>query len=274
MFRITKADCQNAINNASEVNDNTIKLWKRCLKKIHKDFIFRSKQDLEQQLLDINKTYSSAYNMSTLLRAACKINEVDLKLKEIVYDIYKDLREKSGDEQFENRMNKKQWTLEELLSIMRNINMTDYKSTMIKLLLAMYTLNTPLRNDYYNVKINDSNNPNYIDLKNKILNVYCLKSKKYQKVFLCDELIDIINESLIVLPRKYLFTKKNGDNFSSAASLSVSLLNLLKEFMNDKHFSFNTFRHAYAEWSMKQDVKTRLNAADNMMHSRLTHLHY
>ena len=274
MFRITKADCENAINNASEVNDNTIKLWKRCLNKIHKDFIFRSKDELEQQLLDINKTYSSAYNMSTLLRATCKINEVDLKLKEIVYDLYKDLREKSGDEQFENRMNKKQWSLEELISIMRNINMTDYKSTMIKLLLAMYTINPPLRNDYYNVKFNDSNNLNYIDLKNKILNVYCLKSKKYQKVLLCDELIDIINESLIVLPRKYLFTKKNGDNFSSAASLSVSLLNLLKEFMNDKHFSFNTFRHAYAEWSLKQDVKTRLNAADNMLHSRLTHLKY
>ena len=274
MFRITKTECENAINNANQVNDQTIKLWKRCLNKIHKDFIFRSKEELEQQLIDINKTYSSAYNMSTLLRAACKINEVDLKLKEIVYDLYKDLREKSGIEQFENRMNKKQWTLEELISIMRNINMTDYKSTMIKLLLAMYTLNPPLRNDYYNVKFNDSNNLNYIDLKNKILNVYCLKSKKYQKVLLCDELIDIINESLIELPRKYLFTKKNGDNFSSAASLSVSLLNLLKEFMNDKHFSFNTFRHAYAEWSLKQDVKTRLNAADNMMHSRLTHLHY
>ena len=287
MFKITKADCERAINNASEVNDNTIKLWKRCLNKIHKDFIFRSKEELEQQLLDINKTYSSAYNMSTLLRAACKINEVDLKLKEIVYDLYRDLREKSGDEQFENRMNKKQWSLEELISIMRNINMTDYKSTMIKLLLAMYTINPPLRNDYYNVKINDGNSSNlkkdcrdhncdlnYIDLKNKILNVYCLKSKKYQKVLLCDELIDIINESLIVLPRDYLFTKKNGDNFSSAASLSVSLLNLLKEFMNDKHFSFNTFRHAYAEWSLKQDVKTRLNAADNMMHSRLTHLQY
>ena len=274
MFRITKSDCEKAINNANQVNDQTIKLWKRCLNKIHKDFIFRSKEDLEQQLLDINKTYSSAYNMSTLLRAACKINEVDLKLKEIVYDLYKDLREKSGDEQYENRMNKKQWTLEELISIMRNINMIDYKSTMIKLLLAMYTINPPLRNDYYNVKINDANNLNYIDLKNKILNVYCLKSKKYQKVLLCDELIDIINESLIVLPRKYLFTKKNGDNFSSAASLSVSLLNLLKEFMNDKHFSFNTFRHAYAEWSLKQDVKTRLNAADNMMHSRLTHLRY
>ena len=282
MFRISKTDCENAINNASEVNDNTIKLWKRCLNKIHKDFIFRSKEELEQQLLDINKTYSSAYNMSTLLRAACKINEVDLKLKEIVYDLYKDLREKSGDEQFENRMNKKQWSLEELISIMRNINMTDYKSTMIKLLIAMYTLNPPLRNDYYNVKINDSetlalsysNSSNYIDLKNKILNVYCLKSKKYQKVLLSDELIDIINESLIVLPRNYLFTKKNGDNFSSSASLSVSLLNLLKEFMNDKHFSFNTFRHAYAEWSLKQDVKTRINAADNMMHSRLTHLRY
>ena len=269
MFRITKSDCENAINNANQVNDQTIKLWKRCLNKIHKDFIFSSKEELEQQLLDINKTYSSAYNMSTLLRAACKINEVDLKIKEIVYDLYKDLREKSGDEQFENRMNKKQWSLEELINIMRNINMTDYKSTMIKLLIAMYTLIPPLRNDYYNVKFNDN-----IDLKNKILNVYCLKSKKYQKVLLSDELIDIINESLIILPRKYLFTKKNGDNFSSAASLSVSLLNLLKEFMNDKHFSFNTFRHAYAEWSLKQDVKTRINAADNMLHSRLTHLRY
>lgn len=282
MFKITKADCENAINNASEVNDNTIKLWKRCLNKIHKDFIFRTKDELEQQLLDINKTYSnehkvsysSAYNMCSLLRAACKINEVDLKLRQIVYDLYRDLREKSGDEQLNNRMNKKQWSLEELISIMRNINMTDYKSTMIKLLLAMYTINPPLRNDYYNVKINDSNNTNYIDLKNKILNVYCTKSKKFQKVLLCDELIDIINESLIVLPRNYLFTKKNGDNFSSAASLSVSLLNLLKDFMNDKHFSFNTFRHAYVEWSLKQDVKTRINAADSMMHSRLTHLKY
>lgn len=274
MFKITRTDCEKAINNASEVNDQTIKLWKRCLNKIHKDFIFRSKEDLEQQLLDINKTYSSAYNMSTLLRAVCVINEVDLKLKEIVYDCYRDLREKSGDEQLKNRMNKKQWSLEELISIMRNINMTDYKSTMIKLLLAMYTINPPLRNDYYNVKINDGNNSNYIDLKNKILNVYCLKSKKYQKVLLCDELIDIINESLIIIPRNYLFTKKNGDNFSSAASLSVSLLNLLKEFMNDKNFSFNTFRHAYAEWSLKQDVKTRIKAANDMLHSRLTHLHY
>ena len=274
MFKITKADCENAINNANQVNDQTIKLWKRYLNKIHKDFIFKSKDELEQQLLDINKTYSSAYNMSTLLRAACKINEVDLKLKEIVYDLYRDLREKSADEQFENRMNKKQWTLEELISIMRNINMTDYKSTMIKLLIAMYTINPPLRNDYYNVKINDNTSASYIDLKNKILNVYCLKSKKFQKVLLCDELIDIIKESLIVIPRDYLFTKKNGDNFSSAASLSVSLLNLLKEFMNDKHFSFNTFRHAYTEWSFKQDVKTRLSAADNMMHSRLTHLRY
>ena len=274
MFRITKTDCEIAINNANQVNDQTIKLWKRCLNKIHKDFIFKSKDELEQQLLDINQSYSSAYNMCSLLRAACKINEVDYKLKEIVYELYRDLREKSGDEQFENRMNKKQWSLEELISIMRNINMSDYKSTMIKLLLAMYTLNPPLRNDYYNVKINDGNNSNYIDLKNKILNVYCTKSKKYQKVLLCDELIDIINESLIVLPRNYLFTKKNGDNFSSAASLSVSLLNLLKECMNDKHFSFNTFRHAYAEWSLKQDVKTRINAADNMMHSRSTHMRY
>lgn len=279
MFRITKSDCEYAINNANKVNNQTIKMWKGYLNKINKDFIFSSKEELEQQLLDINKTYSSAYNMSTLLRATCKINEVDIKLKDIVFNLYKELREKSGDEQLNNRMNKKQWSLEELIDIMRNIKMTDYKSTIIKLLIAMYTINPPLRNDYYNVKIIKDNsivndNDNYIDLNNKILNIYCIKSKKFKKDFLSDELIDIINESLIIFPRNYLFTKKNGENFSSSASLSVTLLNLLKEFMNDKHFSFNTFRHAYTGWSMKQDVKTRINAANDMMHSRLTHFHY
>lgn len=279
MFRITKSDCEYAINNANKVNNQTIKMWKGYLNKINKDFIFSSKEELEQQLLDINKTYSSAYNMSTLLRATCKINEVDIKLKEIVFNLYKELREKSGDEQLDNRMNKKQWSLEELIDIMRNIKMTDYKSTIIKLLIAMYTINPPLRNDYYNVKIIKDNsiandNDNYIDLNNKILNIYCIKSKKFKKDFLSDELIDIINESLIILPRNFLFTKKNGENFSSSASLSVTLLNLLKEFMNDKHFSFNTFRHAYAEWSLKQDVNTRIKAANNMMHSKLTHFEY
>lgn len=279
MFRITKSDCEYAINNANKVNNQTIKMWKGYLNKINKDFIFSSKEELEQQLLDINKTYSSAYNMSTLLRATCKINEVDIKLKEIVFNLYKELREKSGDEQLNNRMNKKQWSLEELIDIMRNIKMTDYKSTIIKLLIAMYTINTPLRNDYYNVKIIKDNsiandNDNYIDLNNKILNIYCIKSKKFKKDFLSDELIDIINESLNIFPRNYLFTKKNGENFSSSASLSVTLLNLLKEFMNDKHFSFNTFRHAYAEWSLKQDVNTRIKAANDMMHDRLNHFIY
>lgn len=279
MFRITKSDCEYAINNANKVNNQTIKMWKGYLNKINKDFIFSSKEELEQQLLDINKTYSSAYNMSTLLRATCKINEVDIKLKEIVFNLYKELREKSGDEQLNNRMNKKQWSLEELIDIMRNIKMTDYKSTIIKLLIAMYTINPPLRNDYYNVKIIKDNsiandNDNYIDLNNKILNIYCIKSKKFKKDFLSDELIDIINESLNIFPRNYLFTKKNGENFSSSASLSVTLLNLLKEFMNDKHFSFNTFRHAYAEWSLKQDVNTRIKAANDMMHDRLNHFIY
>ena len=96
MFRITKSDCEYAINNANKVNNQTIKMWKGYLNKINKDFIFSSKEELEQQLLDINKTYSSAYNMSTLLRATCKINEVDIKLKEIVFNLYKELREKSG----------------------------------------------------------------------------------------------------------------------------------------------------------------------------------
>ena len=69
-------------------------------------------------------------------------------------------------------------------------------------------------------------------------------------------------------------TKKNGENFSSPASLSVCLLNLLKSFIKDKDFSFNTFRHAYAQWSLKQDTNTRIKAADDMMHTKLTHFLY
>ena len=280
MFRITKSDCEYAINNASKVNYQTIKIWKCYLNKINEDFIFSSQDELEQQLLNINKTYSSAYNMSSLLRATCKINNLDIKLKEIVSNLYKDLRYKSANEQLNNRMNKKQWTLEELITIMRNIKMVDYNSIMIKLLMAMYTINPPLRNDYYNViivtdyysNVDDTNN--YIDLNKKILNIYSNKSKKFKQTVLSDELIDIINESLIIFPRKLLFTKKNGENFSSPASLSVCLLNLLKSFIKDKDFSFNTFRHVYAQWSLKQDTNTRIKAADDMMHTKLTHFLY
>ena len=49
MFRITKSDCEYAINNANKVNNQTIKMWKGYLNKINKDFIFSSKEDLEQQ---------------------------------------------------------------------------------------------------------------------------------------------------------------------------------------------------------------------------------
>ena len=76
MFRITKSDCEYAINNASKVNYQTIKIWKCYCNKINEDFLFSSQEELEQQLLNINKTYSSAYNMSSLLRATCKINNL------------------------------------------------------------------------------------------------------------------------------------------------------------------------------------------------------
>ena len=43
---------------------------------------------------------------------------------------------------------------------------------------------------------------------------------------------------------------------------------------NDKNFSLNTFRHAYADWSFKQNAKIRKQAAADMMHNKLSHIDY
>lgn len=278
-YCITKSECEQAITNATEVNNETIKIWNTIIKKINKDFYFSSKEDLEQCLLDINKTYSSAYNMCGLLRATCKINELSLEIKDIVYSLYKDLRNKSEDEQLENRMKMKQWSLEELIETMRNIEMKDYRTMTNKLFIAMYTINPPLRNDYIDIKLihnNDSVNDtdNYIDLDNNTLNVYCTKSKQYKNTILCDELMDIIKQSLLILPRKYLFTKKNGEIFKTKNSLYLTIGSRLKKLFNDKDFSLNTFRHAYADWSFKQNARIRKQAADEMMHTKLSHFAY
>ena len=278
-YCITKSECEQAISNATEVNKETIKLWNINIRKMNKDIYFSSKEDLEQCLLDINKTYSSAYNMCGLLRATCKINELSAEIKNIVYPLYKDLRNKSGDEQLDNRLKMKQWSLEELIEIMRNIEMKDYKTMTNKLFVAMYTINPPLRNDYIDIKlIHESDNvddtDNYIDLDNNTLNVYCTKSKKYKNTILCDELMDIIKHSLTILPRKYLFTKKNGEQFQTKNALYLSNIKRLKKLFNDKDFSLNTFRHAYAEWSFKQNARTRKQAAAEMMHGKLSHIDY
>lgn len=279
MYCISISDCEQAINNATMVSNETIKIWKNCLKKIKKDFIFNSKEELEQLLINIDKSYSTIYNICGLLRATCKINNVDIKIKDIVYPLYKELRNKSEIEQLDNRMKMKHWLLEDLIEIMRNIQMTDYKSMMNKLYIAMYTINPPLRNDYFNVKIITDNSPvndteNYIKLNNKILNIYCLKSKKFKQTLLSDELINIINDSLIILPRNYLFTKKNGQPYTMKESLYNYMIKNMKKLFNDKDFSINTFRHAYAEWSLKQNVKTRLQAAEQMMHNKFNHITY
>ena len=278
-YCITKSECEQAITNATEVNKETIKIWNNNIKKIDKDFYFSSKEDLEQCLLDINKTYSSAYKMCGLLRATCKINELSLDIKDIVYPLYKDLRIKSEDEQLDNRLKMKQWSLEELIETMRNIEMKNYRTMTNKWFIAMYTINPPLRNDYFDIKLiheNDSVNDtdNYIDLDNKTLNVYCTKSKQYKNTILCDELMDIIKQSLLILPRKYLFTKKNAEPYSNKTNLYTNIVPNIKKLFNDKDFSLNTFRHAYADWSFKQNARTRRQAAADMMHTKLSHFAY
>lgn len=277
MYCISISDCERAINNANKVNKETIKIWNNNIRKMNKDIYFSSKEDLEQCLLDINKSYSSAYNMCGLLRATCKINEVNMEIKDIVYSLYKDLRIKSGDEQLDNRLKMKQWTLEQLIETMRDIDMVNHKTIMLKLFIAMYTINPPLRNDYIDIKlvtepVNDTDN--YIDLNNKILNVYVTKSKKFKQTTLSDELIDIIRESLVILPRDYLFTRINGQPYKSKMSFYTYIMKHIKKLFNDDDFSINTFRHAYAEWSLKQDPRTRFKAADDMMHSKCQHLGY
>lgn len=153
-----------------------------------------------------------------------------------------------------------------------------------KLLISLYTMIAPVRNNYGNVRIYQKSpenvKGNYIDLNKKIIVLNKYKTDKIYgstKINIPSNLMKQINMSLENKPREYLFIQKNKEIYNSN-SFNVVANRILKKVFNNDNFSLNMFRHIYIsrdDLNLKdKTLKEKKEIADLMGHSVSTQAKY
>lgn len=269
---ITVQDINKCIEEASCVNKNTKKIYKTYLHKIQDDLVFNNKQDLEQLINHLTSSISQAYSFLGLLRTTCTVCNLSNDIKNVVYPLYKEYNKSSKIAQIKNR-NVSKWTVDSLIKFNRTLQFDSYEHMIVKLMIGLYTLIPPLRNDYIDVKIN-STEGNYVNLVTGELTVYSTKSKKMHSIIIPDELREIIIESIQFRPRDYLFVTVKNKPFKNANNMYTRLMKIVKHVLGEDGFTINTFRHLYAMHSNAGTLQERIDAANGMMHSVQTHFYY
>lgn len=268
MSKIEKSKLIYFLEHQSSASQNTKRCWNYAIQHLPDELVFKGADELYDQTT--YRSTSSHYLTLSLLRAYVTYNESELSpdLVQTVYETYERVHQESKNAQLMNR-HESRWTVETLLDKMRAIPMDSYNHMISKLLIAMYTLIPPLRQDYYNVKFNE-----HIDLDKGLIHVYSQKSQVVAQIKMPDELIDILRSSLVYMPRTLLFVRQNGKNWANQGSMYSSIVNILRRELSDPLFTINTFRHIYAQWSFKCPPTERIQIAHAMLHSPETHLTY
>ena len=284
-----------AYNNCTNVNESTKRIYMCYINKIKQwgNIEFETAEGLINIFTEHGMSNNQIYSILGLLRCACVVNNVDNSVKDIVYTLYHDYNKISKDDQYSHRLST-QWTTDSLIEFNKSLQIDSYRTMTAKLLIGMYTLIPPLRNDYNNVHIIDSvassgvssavssantianftSSFNYYNTVTKELNVYCTKSKKYHSVIVPDELADIITETLRFMPREYLFVTQHGKPFSNSSNMYNQIIKHLRAVINEDSFTINTFRHLYASKSFTGTVQDRIAAQKGMLHNAENHLRY
>ena len=148
---------EHAYNNCTNVNESTKRIYMCYINKIKQwgNIEFETADDLINILVSHHMTNNQIYSILGLLRCACVVNNVDNKVKDIIYTLYHDYNKISKDDQYSNRLITR-WTTDSLIEFNRSLQIDSYRTMTAKLVIGMYTLIPPLRNDYNNVHIINS----------------------------------------------------------------------------------------------------------------------
>lgn len=273
---ITLDNINYAYNNCTNVNESTKRIYQCYINKIKQwqPLEFTTQDDLIDIFKSHDMSNSQIYSILGLLRCTCVVCNLDDKVKDIVYTLYHNYNKISKDDQYNHRTSTK-WTTDSLIEFNKSLQIDSYKTMNVKLLIGLYTLIPPLRNDYNNVKIVTENiDTNFYNTITGELMVYSTKSKKYHSVTVPVELKDIITETLTFMPRDYLFVTQHKKPFSNTCNMYSILIKLLRTIINDDTFTINTFRHLYATKSFTGTVQDRVAAQEGMLHNAQNHLRY
>lgn len=273
---ITLDNINYTYDNCTNVNESTKRIYQCYINKIKEwqPLEFTTQDDLINIFKSHDMSNSQIYSILGLLRCTCVVCNLDDKVKDIVYTLYHDYNKISKNDQYNHRTTTK-WTTDSLIEFNKSLQIDSYKTMNVKLLIGLYTLIPPLRNDYNNVKIVTENiDTNFYNTITGELMVYSTKSKKYHSVIVPVELKDIITETLTFMPRDYLFVTQHKKPFSNTCNMYNTLIKLLRTSINDDTFTINTFRHLYATKSFTGTVQDRVAAQEGMLHNAQNHLRY
>lgn len=276
---ITLKDILYTFNNCDNVSIATKKIYQTYINKLNTwntDLVFNNDDELVNIFTSHNLNASQIYTMLGLLRCTCVVCKLPDDVKDVVYRLYKIYNSKSKNEQLSNRFVSK-WTVDSLIEFNRTLQFNSYENMVAKLIIGLYTLIPPLRNDYNNVKIVEGDFQsldNYYNKDTGELHIYSAKSKKEHSVIVPEELKRIISDSIIYYPREYLFVSKRGKIFTNNTDMYSKLMKHVKNILGENKFTINTFRHLYAVKSFKGTVEDRVAAQEGMLHNAFNHMRY
>jgi len=203
-------------------------------------------------------------------------------------DIHQKVREPINDKYQSNEPDKRQQEayipFDELVKIRDKLE----DGSNEKLLLSMYTMIPPARNDYYKTVIYDNEKEvskdidNYLIMNNKpyILLRKFKTSKTYKqiKLDLPSNLVKQIKISLKNNPRKFLFVSTRNNKEYKSNTFNHWLNRTLKKLTGKDNISINTLRHIYiTRRDLKLEEKSgleRREIAKKMGHSVSTQQNY
>lgn len=231
-------------------------------------------------------TLASATKKSFFIALYVVSDAMKLENKKLYYDKMIELKNINNKERKDNKVDIKKMndyaSLKELENMVKQMPEETTLDLQHKLLLALYVLQPPLRNDYASVKIlykkpkEDKGNYFIIRKKSAVfhLNEYKTKDIFKKQVYkysdkLNKDIYKLLKLSLEKEPRDFLFTKK--DKPLTETDISKLIPALFSKYIN-KHITINMLRQIYETNLIQSPLYNNLSLNQKEeMHKKLLH---
>ena len=202
--------------------------------------------------------YKPATKKSFLISLHSISRGLNAKTEDIFYKEMMRYKKLVEDNTSENTITEKQIenydTMENLKKILKKMKEETFVEIRDKLLISLYLLKPPLRNDFEGVKILKKETDDKINFIIKQCSVYLFYLNNYktantygEKVILYskekDKLIYKLLGKLLKYNYEFLFTNEKGEQMSEK-TISARVPLLFEKYLN-KHITINTIRHIY-----------------------------
>ena len=276
-------DIWNKYSENPDLKETSKKQTKTALNKIAdatRDNFVHMTVEVAAELIQHNT--STAHNFissvkSVITHNEIKITKTETKLLDDTFLKIKLIKEKeSNDPAATKKQNERFINLEELKKIFQEKQ--DSLGDDEILAYSLYILMPPVRNDFVTMEVTNSNvfqkeNVNYYHYTRKqfIFNEYKTATEEPLIVKPPDELIEVIEKSLLLVPRKNLIYKIGNNNVST--NVFGKLIQSISEKLVGKPIGINDIRHLYASQHniSNTDIDTLKEDARIMGHSLKVH---